>query len=327
MAFNDSKIAEAETTATGVVSQPDTLLGSPQQNKAVFDALPLLIIERLNALIDALQAGTSASELGAAAFEGVTADNVQDALEAVQGNIVALQDTGGAADIGVTPFEGVTATNAQQALQQLQANLISLRTLLRSKAGAGQIGVTPFPGVGSELLQEALQEIQQHINDIQVGMIPDYGVTWEKLAQDIVDEIEKITPSRASGELDDYTMETGTFENAGAGWNSFRFRSPFDGIPVVTVTPQDFSGWCEVKEISCEGFLYCLRRPGITGGTAGSVSTKSVYVAGGTGTSPSHSAQTLVDGVTLPTLPTYQAETTADKVKINYSAIEYGGDL
>ena len=229
MAFNDSKIAEAETTTTGVVSQPDTLLGSPQQNKAVFDALPLLIIERLNKLIDALQAGISASELGAAAFEGVTADNVQDALEAVQGNIVALQDTGGAADIGVTPFEGVTATNAQQALQQLQANLVSLRTLLRSGAGAEQIGVTPFPGVGSELLQEALQEIQQHINDIQAGMIPDYGVTWEKLAQDIVDEIEKITPSRASGELDDYTMETGTFENAGAGWNSFRFRSPFDG--------------------------------------------------------------------------------------------------
>lgn len=320
MAIIDSKITESEAKQTGVVSQPDMLTGSPTQNKEVFDALPLLIIERLNELIEALRASAAAAELGAAPFTGVQAETVQDALEALQSNIVALKNEGGATDIGVTPFPGVQQTTVQLALQQIQANLTALKNLLKGETGAQQIGVTPFPGVGSELLQDALQELQQHIDDIQAGIIPDYGVTWEKLAQDIVDEIEKITPSRASTELDDYTMETGTFENAGAGWNSFRFREVFEGVPVVTVTPVAFSGWCEVKEITGEGFLYCLRKPGIA---AGSVSTKSVYVGAGTGTSPSHSAQTVVTGATLPT---YQAETTADKVQISYTAIEYGGD-
>ena len=37
---------------TGVQSQPDALTGSAEENKKVFDLLPLLIIEMLNKLIE-----------------------------------------------------------------------------------------------------------------------------------------------------------------------------------------------------------------------------------------------------------------------------------
>ena len=44
--------------------------------------------------------------------------------------------------------------------------------------------------------------------------------------------------------------------------------------------------------------------------------TGSYYTGDSTGTNPSHSATTLVSGTT----------TTADAIKINYVAIEYGGE-
>ena len=61
-----------------------------------------------------------------------------------------------------------------------------------------------------------------------------------------------------------------------------------------------------IKDITAEGFLYCLR----------TLSTGSYYTGGSTGTNPSHSAATLVNGTT----------TTADSIKINYIAVEYGGE-
>lgn len=108
------------------------------------------------------------------------------------------------------------------------------------------------------------------------------------------------------GELQDTEMEVGTITNAGAGWNTFKFREAFDGVPQVTCQAEDFDGVVLVKDITAEGFLYCLRK----------LQTGSYYTGGSTGTNPSHSAATLVNGTT----------TTADAIKINYVAIEYGGE-
>ena len=108
------------------------------------------------------------------------------------------------------------------------------------------------------------------------------------------------------GELQDTEMEVGTFTNAGAGWNTFKFREAFEGIPQVTCQAEDFDGVVLVKDITAEGFLYCLRK----------LQTGSYYTGAATGTSPAHSANTLVSGTT----------TTADAVKINYIAVEYGGE-
>ena len=142
--------------------------------------------------------------------------------------------------------------------------------------------------------------------------------------------IEAAEPARSTNELDDYTMETGAFINAGAGWNTFRFRHPFEGVPVVTVTPKEFSGFCEIKNVTAEGFLYCLRQLSAQDGsvTEGTVTTATGYIGSDTGTSPSHSKATYVSGVTLPqvVLPTLGTITTAEKIEMDYIAIEFGGD-
>lgn len=108
------------------------------------------------------------------------------------------------------------------------------------------------------------------------------------------------------GELQDTEMEVGTITNAGAGWNTFKFREAFEGVPQVTCQAENFDGVVLVKDITAEGFLYCLRK----------LQTGSYYTGGSTGTNPSHSANTLVSGTT----------TTADSIKINYIAVEYGGE-
>lgn len=108
------------------------------------------------------------------------------------------------------------------------------------------------------------------------------------------------------GELQDTEMEVGTFTNAGAGWNTLKFREAFEAAPQVTCQAENFDGVVLIKDITAEGFLYCLR----------TLQNGSYYTGGSTGTNPSHSATTLVSGTT----------TTADAVKINYIAVEYGGE-
>ncbi len=131
-------------------------------------------------------------------------------------------------------------------------------------------------------------------------------------------------------ELEDYSMEVGQFTNAAAGWCTFKFREPFDAPPKVVLQPVNFAGIAQIKSITAEGFMYCLRKAGATDGSvrAGSVSTGTIYTGAGTGTNPQHSATTVVTGVTLPqvTLPALGMNTTADKVVVNYIAIEYGGE-
>lgn len=59
MTFDESKISAEKAAETGVQSQPDALTGSAEENKKVFDLLPLLIIEMLNKLIEALRPQTA----------------------------------------------------------------------------------------------------------------------------------------------------------------------------------------------------------------------------------------------------------------------------
>ena len=61
------------------------------------------------------------------------------------------------------------------------------------------------------------------------------------------------------GELQDTEMEVGTITNAGAGWNTYHFREAFEAAPQVTCQAEDFDGVVLVKDITAEGFLYCLR--------------------------------------------------------------------
>ena len=108
------------------------------------------------------------------------------------------------------------------------------------------------------------------------------------------------------GDLEDTEIEVGTITNSGAGWNSFKFREPFEDVPQVICQAEDFDGIVQVKSITADGFLYCLRTQ----------ASGTYYVGASTGTTPSHSAATLVSGTT----------TTATAVKIHYIAVEFGGE-
>ena len=117
------------------------------------------------------------------------------------------------------------------------------------------------------------------------------------------------------GELEDLTIRVGSLVNTGAGWNTYRFPAPFDSPPQIVLQPLEFSGWVEVKQVTEDGFLYCLREF-----TDGSVATGSYYTASGTSSSSSHSSQTLVSGVTLPT-----GQTTEAAVQLLWLAVEFNG--
>lgn len=87
------------------------------------------------------------------------------------------------------------------------------------------------------------------------------------------------------GELEDTTLEVGSFSNAGAGWNTYSFRESFDAPPQVVLQIEDWEGVALIKNVTAQGFLYCLRAISTSGTT-----------------------------------------TTETAVKINYLAVEYGGD-
>lgn len=78
MSFNDCKISESEIQTTGVQAQADTLTGSAADNKLVFDALPTLVIQKLNSLIDQLQQQAGADEIGTS--EGISVQDMLDKL-------------------------------------------------------------------------------------------------------------------------------------------------------------------------------------------------------------------------------------------------------
>lgn len=313
MAFQ--RITPEEIAALGVVAAPDKLTGKAADNKAIFDRLVReLVTTTYNGLLDALEADTGADGLGAAPFANVAGATVQQQIRDVQANHEKLREAGGAAYVGAEPVGVITGENVQK-------QMIQTHTLLQDKGGAAYIGAEPFNGVPSNTVQSQIRDVQQNVDDINAGIIPTQSVTMEKLGLDVLEQLEAPPTPHFSSELDDFTAEIGSFTNAAAGWNTFRFRTPFEAPPVVSVQPLEFSGWVEVKQVTATGFLYCLRRPTLT---AGQVNTATVYTGSGTGTSPNHSSRTLVTGVSLPTLT---SETVGEKISLLYMAIEYGGDL
>ena len=74
------KITEQEVTNAYVQSAPDKLAGSAQENKRIFDRLPLLIIDKFNDFITAITGQSGASDIGAEAIKEGGATNVQGIL-------------------------------------------------------------------------------------------------------------------------------------------------------------------------------------------------------------------------------------------------------
>ena len=182
MSFNDCKISGAQIQTTGVQSQADTLTGSAQANKLVFDALPTLVIQKLNSLIDQLQQQAAAGQIGVKAFEGMTAQNLQQALEELHADIGGnYGGIDGAGKVGYTPSEGVDASNVQAAIEAVQANLAAYIAKIKAATGAAEVGNKPIVGMTATNVQQALEELRENIDNIVSGVIPGGSITNDML--------------------------------------------------------------------------------------------------------------------------------------------------
>ncbi len=196
MSFNDCKISESEIQTTGVQAQADTLTGSAADNKLVFDALPTLVSQKLNSLIDQLQQQAAAGQVGVTPFDGMTAQTLQAALEQIQADIGGnYGGADGAGKVGYTPSEGVDEDTVQEAIEAVQANLAAYIAKIKAATGAVEVGNAPIVGMTATNVQQALEELRKNIDNIVSGIIPggsitsdmiqDGAVTADKLGSDV----------------------------------------------------------------------------------------------------------------------------------------------
>lgn len=297
MALSDYKITQEETAANGVVSAPDVLTGTAQENKAVFDKLinqtvmvkhnglidelstsgagdtgitdiPGLVAETVQEALEEINANVgeiidpnnpeTAGKIGITQFEGVAAITVQGALETIQGNldtetaildnkidalsasdiandpiaglsaenvqdaleeiksdadaIVTPSNSGTAGRIGSMAFTGVQATNVQDALEEIQQNLdAAVSSIQQDIPQAEEVPVTPFPGVTSDNVQDALEELNEKVEDIQSGVIPPGSITSDMIQDGA------ITPDKLASGAGGGSVLTITFANGFQG--------------------------------------------------------------------------------------------------------------
>ena len=182
MSFNDCKISESQIQTTGVQSQADTLTGSAADNKLVFDALPTLVIEKLNSLIEQMQQQAAAGQIGVTPFDGMTAQTLQAALEQIQADIGGnYGGADGAGKVGYTPSEGVDEDTVQAAIEAVQANLTAYIAKIKAATGAAEVGNAPIAGMTATNVQQALEELRENIDNIVSGIIPGGSITNDML--------------------------------------------------------------------------------------------------------------------------------------------------
>ena len=209
MSIKDLKITDQNVQNTYVQSQPDRLTGTAQQNKAVFDAFPQLIRQRFNALLEALTGTSAAGEIPVGPIEGVTAETVQQALEAIQQNLTAyinkIKAATGAAEVGVSPIGGIEADNVQEALQALrkiQSAINQNVQTIMSEKGAAAVGVSTISGMQAQNVQQALAELRKAIDNIVSGIIPGGSITADMIVDGAIVQLGALLAVAAAAAYD-----------------------------------------------------------------------------------------------------------------------------
>lgn len=259
MSFNDCKISESQIQTTGVQSQPDTLTGSAADNKMVFDALPTLVIQKLNSLIDQMQQQAAAGQIGVTPFDGMTAQTLQDALEQIYEDIGGnYSGADGAGKVGYTPSEGVDEDTVQEAIEAVQANLTAYIAKIKAATGAAEVGNAPIAGMTATNVQQALEELRENIDNIVSGIIPggsitsdmlqDGAVTADKLGSDVTGEeipTSASDPTSISSQLSN-TLRTPVEIPAYANLNDYTtagmFYNSSTAQTVLNIPPNMLSG-------------------------------------------------------------------------------------
>ena len=85
MAIIDNKITDGDISTYGVISAPDRLTGTANENKQVFDRLIKQAVKvKMNELIDDLLAASAAGQLGASPPSGLSGSTVQAVLQSLK---------------------------------------------------------------------------------------------------------------------------------------------------------------------------------------------------------------------------------------------------
>ena len=221
MSMQAQKITDAEIAAAGVQSRPNKLTGTAQQNKAVFDALVKdLVKAKLNDLIDELTGANAASQLGVDTITGISANTVQEALEAIvqamvditqgsvaDGSITAAKLAAGAVETAkISDGAVATAKLAANAVTTAKIALLAITTALladgavtaakigsgavtEDKLGAGAVTTGKIAAAAvdnTKLAESAVTSVKLASNAVTAAKINAGAVTAEKLGSDIL---------------------------------------------------------------------------------------------------------------------------------------------
>ena len=121
-------------------------------------------------------------------------------------------------------------------------------------------------------------------------------------------------------DLEDLTVRTGSFDNAGSGWNTFVFPEAFDDVPQVLCAAENGYG-VEVKGVQADRFLYRCVAYGAPDVTA---SKSEYYVFNRKSVSTNYLVS--VPLVTDVSVSGGGSASTSWPCRVMWLAIEYGGD-
>lgn len=210
MSFTNQKITAGDITSQGIQSKPNKLTGTAAQNKQAFDNLVSAVVkEKFNALIDELLAAGAAAQIGVDTISGITADTVQDALEAIMLSMQGITQ-GSVADGSITTAKiaDTAVTTAKIAALAVTGALIAAGAVSTEKLADNAVTTAKIAAlaVTTALLADgAVTADKLAAGCVTAGKIASGAVETTKLAAGAVTAVkiadEAVTAAKLAGNL------------------------------------------------------------------------------------------------------------------------------
>lgn len=158
------------------------------QIKALFDSRGVELRTALNLLVNALNSTEGAANIGTNSIQDVDGENIQSMLKSIRDRLKSKADGSSGADfINATSIDGLTGETVQSVLESLNNKITTtFEGVKASNISADQIAV----GSGTTV-QSQLAWLLSQIAVAATGSIPDGSITEVKLAQALVEKINK----------------------------------------------------------------------------------------------------------------------------------------
>lgn len=158
--LTDCCISSLEHPISALADRPAL---SADDLKAYFDANPLQLMHAHNALAQALAGTTGAESIGFTGTAGVTATNVQQAIEQVQQQLSDLS-------LGSIPDGSITAAKLAASLQQQIAAVAQLQTTVEQLQAEQHASGTQFPFMVLALSDDTPDTMQDELASAALGL-------------------------------------------------------------------------------------------------------------------------------------------------------------